>query len=146
MRKLSLLVFGLAALVIVLLCAAVQATQEASETITMNSGVYAKHTKALVTFTHKKHHVDYKVSCSDCHHIYEDGKNVWKQGGEVKKCEACHTEAKAPKGDKTPKAEKIVKYHYSAIHANCQGCHKALKTAGKATGPTTCAGCHPKAQ
>jgi ribosomal protein L31 len=146
MKKLSLLVFGLAALAIVLLCAAVQATQEVSDTMTMNSGVYEKHTKTLVTFTHKKHNVDYKIGCSDCHHVYEGGKNVWKEGGEVKKCDACHTEAKAPKGDKTSKAEKIKKYHYSAVHANCQGCHKDLKTAGKPTGPTTCKDCHPKAQ
>ncbi|UCG81281.1 MAG: cytochrome c3 family protein [Desulfobacterales bacterium] len=146
MKKLSLLVFALAALGVVLFFAAVHATQGAPETMTMNSGVYAKHTKTLVTFTHKKHNVDYKITCSDCHHLYEGGKNVWKEGSEVKKCEACHTEAKAPKDDKTPKAEKITKYHYSAIHANCQGCHKELKKTGKPTGPTACKDCHPKAQ
>ena len=41
-------------------------------------------------------------------------------------------------------AELIKKYHYSAIHANCQGCHKDLKKAKKPTGPTACKDCHPK--
>ena len=73
----------------------------------MESKLFPEHTKAIVTFTHKKHNVDYKIACADCHHDYKDGKNVWKDGDEVKRCDACHTEAKAPKGDKTPKAGEI---------------------------------------
>jgi hypothetical protein len=81
--------------------------------------------------------------------VYQDGKNVWKEGDEVQKCEACHTEAKAPKAKegepKLSKAEKIKKYMYSAIHANCTGCHKELKKANKELIiPTKCAECHPK--
>lgn len=123
---------------------AVAYASDPADTMTMDSKLFAKHTKGMVTFTHKKHNVDYKIACMDCHHVYEGGKNVWKEGEAVQRCDACHTEAKAPKGDKTPKAEKIKKYYYSAIHANCSGCHKDLKKAGKPTGPTTCKECHPK--
>ena len=146
MKKLSLLVFGLAALAIVLLCAAVQATQEASDTIIMNSGVYAKHTKALATFNHKKHNADYKIACNECHHVYKDGKNVWKEGDEVQKCEACHSEASLPKGEKCAPEEKIKRFHKDARHANCKGCHKTIEDPEKKKALTKCTTCHPKAQ
>ncbi len=126
----------------------VWAAQQADDVMTMNSKVYAKHKKALVTLNHKKHNVDYKIGCSDCHHVFKDGKNVWKEGDAVQKCEACHDQAKAPTGKDAPKlskSEKIQKFHYSAIHANCAGCHKANKKAGKKNpGPAACKECHPK--
>jgi hypothetical protein len=144
MKKRSLLVLIAAAFSVVFLFAVVYATQEAADTITMQSKLFDPHTKGLVTFTHKKHNVDYKIACADCHHVYQDGKNVWKEGDEVKRCDSCHAEAKAPKGDTASKEEKIKKYYYSAIHENCSGCHKALKKEAKPTGPTTCKDCHPK--
>jgi mono/diheme cytochrome c family protein len=80
--------------------------------------------------------------------VIKDGKNVWKEGDEVQKCDACHGEAKPPTGKDAPKlskAEKIKKYHYSAIHENCAGCHKANKKKGmERPGPTSCKECHPK--
>lgn len=148
MKKRSLFVLTAAALSVVFLFAVVYATQQAPDTITMESKLFPTHKKSLVTFTHKKHNADYKVACADCHHVYTEGKNTWKEGDEVKKCDACHTEAKAPKAKegepKLSKAEKIKKYYYSAIHGNCAGCHKDLKKAAKPTGPTTCTKCHPK--
>ncbi len=148
MKKRSLLMLAVAAMAVVFLFAVVYAAQQAPDTMTMNSGVYAKHKKTLVTFTHKKHNVDYKISCTECHHVYEGGKNVWKEGDNVQKCDACHKEAKAPaakEGEpKLSKKEKIKKYHYSAIHENCKGCHADLKKAGKPAGPTVCKDCHPK--
>ena len=75
----------------------VYATQLAPDTTTMNSTVYEKRTKPQVTLTHKKHNVDYGISCADCHHVYENGKNVWKEGDAVEKCQVCHSQAKAPK-------------------------------------------------
>jgi hypothetical protein len=144
MKKRSLITLVVAAMAVMFVFAVVYATQQAPDTITMNSKVFKTHKKTLVTFSHKKHHVDYKIACTECHHNYVDGKNVWKDGDEVKKCDACHTEAKAPKGEKLAKNEMIKKYYYSAIHENCKSCHKELKTAGKPTGPTACTGCHPK--
>ena len=142
MNKRSLLVLGVAALSVVFLFAVVYATQ-APDSITMESKVFPKHKKALVTLSHKKHNVDYKIACNECHHVIKEGNNVWKEGDAVQKCCECHTEAKAPAGDKSSKEEKIKKYYYSAIHANCVGCHKAVKKPGA---PTKCAECHPKKQ
>ncbi|MBW1671158.1 MAG: cytochrome c3 family protein [Deltaproteobacteria bacterium] len=93
------------------------ATDKGPETITMDSKVYPKHKKSLVTFSHQKHNVDYKIACDECHHVYKDGKNVWKEGDDVGKCSCCHSGAKAPKEPKLSKAEKIKGYHYAAIHA-----------------------------
>ena len=121
---------------------------DVADTITMDSKIYPKHTKKLVTFSHKKH-AEYKdVSCSDCHHVYTDGKNTWKEGDEVQKCEECHSEPAKPKGDKTKmsKAEKIKKYHKDALHKNCKGCHKEMIDKDSEMGMKLkkCSGCHPK--
>jgi hypothetical protein len=149
MKKRSLLTSAISLLGVVFVFSMVHATAtDPADTMTMNSKVYKKHKKVLVTFTHKKHNVDYKIACADCHHVYKDGKNVWKKTEAVQKCDACHSEAKAPKAKKgepkIPKKEKITKYHYSAIHENCVVCHKDLKKAAKPTGPTACKDCHPK--
>ncbi|MBN1842196.1 MAG: cytochrome c3 family protein [Deltaproteobacteria bacterium] len=147
MKKRSLAALAVTVLGMVFVFAVVYAAQQAADEMTMNSKAYDKHKKALVTFTHKKHNVDYKISCADCHHVYECGKNVWKEGNDVQKCDVCHSQAKAPTGKDAPKLskkEKIAKYHYSAIHENCVGCHKDLKKAGKPTGPTACKQCHPQ--
>jgi predicted CXXCH cytochrome family protein len=90
--------------------------------------------KGAVKFTHKKHAVDYKIACTDCHHVYKDGKNVFQQGDPVQKCSACHDPVKS---------EGNVKKLMLAFHKNCQGCHKDLETAGKPSGPTKkCNDCH----
>ena len=148
MKKRSWIMAAAAVLGVVFLVAVVYATQQVPDTITMDSKIFPKHTKGLVIFHHKKHIEDYKIPCTDCHHVYKDGKNVWKEGDEVQKCDACHSEAKAPTGANAPKLskqEKIKKYYYNAIHENCKGCHAELKKKNPAsTAPTTCSGCHPK--
>ena len=152
MKKRTLLVLTAVALSVVFLFAVVYATQTAPDNITMESKVFKKHKKTLVTLSHKTHNVDYKIPCNDCHHIYDEhGKNTWTQGAEVKKCDAkgCHDKAKAPKakeGEKKLKRKEKASqgYHYSAIHENCVGCHKGLKKKKKPTGPTACKDCHPK--
>ncbi|MBW1828207.1 MAG: cytochrome c3 family protein [Deltaproteobacteria bacterium] len=118
------------------------------DSVTMDSKIYPKHTKGLCTFSHKKHADHKDIGCADCHHVYTDGKNTWKEGDEVQKCEACHSEPAKPKGDKTKmsKAEKIKKYHKDALHANCKGCHKKMidKTSELGKKIKKCTGCHPK--
>ena len=94
---------------------------------------YADRKKAPVTLTHKKHAEDYRIACADCHHLYEDGKNLFKEGGSVQKCSECHD---------AQKSEGNVKKLMLAYHDNCMGCHKELKKQAKETGPTTCSGCH----
>lgn len=93
--------------------------------------VFKTKKKTPVVFPHPKHK---NPKCTQCHHQYKDGKNVWKEGQEVKKCSACHglkSEGKKVKLEK-------------AFHKQCQGCHKKLKKEKKKTGPTACTKCHPK--
>jgi nitrate/TMAO reductase-like tetraheme cytochrome c subunit len=129
LRVLIGLVLGVAFLVAVTLAYA--ATKAPDKDIVIHTKEVFKETKkAPVTFSHEKHK---DAKCIDCHHDYKDGKNVWQEGQEVKKCGACHAfEAQ----DKTLKLEK-------AYHDKCQGCHKKLKKDKKKTGPTSCSKCHP---
>jgi len=99
------------------------------------------------TFSHKKHAEDYKIACTDCHHVYKEKKNVWKKGDPVKKCEECHNIV-----DLTKKKDPMSLY--AAFHNNCVGCHKThmkeWKTTGKVAGepkpkvPIGCTKCHTK--
>ena len=104
--------------------------------INIKADAFPKHKKGPVKFTHQKHNVEYKIACADCHHVYEEGKNVWTEGQPVQKCSACHDPLKS---------EGKVKKLMLAYHRNCQGCHKALEKAEKKTGPTRkCNDCHEK--
>jgi len=106
---------------------------DAPEEITLGDG-FDIMMKPAVTFPHKKHAVDYKLACTDCHHIFKDGKNVFKEGDPVQKCSACHDPAES-KGN--------VKRLTLAFHKNCMGCHEELEKAGKNAGPTQkCDDCH----
>lgn len=133
----------------------IQAGTKVDDVITMKSeildakrkkGPDAKKPCALVEFTHKKHHEDYKISCGDCHHD-KDGKPLadLKAGDAVQKCQACHKRAKAQKADKTfqgkyKKKPVDIMHLESAIHENCIGCHKGE---GLKVG-TKCGDCHKK--
>lgn len=111
---------------------------EVPDEFSIKSDAFATHKKGGVKFTHTKHAVNYKVACTECHHVFKEGKNVFKQGDPVQKCAACHDPVES-KG----KVKKLM----LAYHKNCQGCHKELKKAGKTTGPTTkCNDCHEKKQ
>ncbi len=148
-KSLSLLTISFTALFFLLVGILIASDKpDAPDTITMDSKVYPKHTKKLVTWSHKTHADNKDIGCADCHHVYKEGENVWKEGDPVQKCEECHSEPKKPKGDKTKmsKAEKIKKYHNSAIHANCKGCHKRMIDKESEMGKTLlkgCKGCHP---
>jgi hypothetical protein len=92
-------------------------------------------TKPAVDFNHKKHAETLKIACTECHHKYVNGKNVWKQGDPVQKCDACHTLNAAPGAKPMGLKE--------ALHKNCIDCHKKEKAAGKKA-PTMCNECHKK--
>ena len=70
------------------------------------SDLWEKKTKTSPIFTHEKHVKVHKVECNQCHHIYEDGKNTWKDGMAVAKCGECHNEPTI-KGEKKLSPEKI---------------------------------------
>ena len=85
-----------------------------------------------VTFTHKKHNVEYKIDCYDskCHHTWDKDKN--QKSGDL--CRDCHKE----------KAEGNTPSKKDAFHKSCKGCHEDRKKEGKPTGPTACKECHKK--
>ena len=93
---------------------------------------FGKFKKGPVKLAHIKHNKEYGVKCKDCHHVYEGGKNTWKEGDPVQKCSECHDPKK-----KQGKAAKLK----NAFHKNCKSCHQQ---AGK--GPAKkCAECHEQA-
>jgi hypothetical protein len=142
MKRKRLWMLTVSILVAGCLISAGHAAQEDPDVMTMDSTVYEKHKKGLVTFTHKKHTEDYKIACADCHHAYQNGKNTWKKGDPVQKCQACHKETGKPEKG-MGKQEKITRFHKEALHENCVTCHKTLKKEGK-DAPTKCTDCHPK--
>lgn len=106
------------------------AAQKIPDEITIENK-YKDDKKGPVKLSHKKHAEEYKVACTECHHDYKDGKNVWKDTDPVKKCSECHSAEK-----KQGNADKL----NLAFHKNCQTCHKELKK-----GPyKNCNDCHEK--
>jgi len=100
---------------------------------------YKKDKKGPVELDHKKHAVDYKIACADCHHKYEKDKNVWKGDAakfdHVDKCSKCHDLNENTEQD----GMKVMKLQ-NAYHKNCKTCHKE-----KGKGPfKKCNDCHAK--
>ena len=103
--------------------------------ILINDKGFKRIIKGPVKFPHKLH-IDQKLACTECHHNYENGKNVWKEGDPVKPCIDCHNPLK--KIGKIPKLQ-------NAFHKKCKTCHKHLAKAGKKSGPyRKCNQCHQK--
>jgi hypothetical protein len=106
--------------------------------------LFTEHTKGPVMFTHDKHNKEYNIACNDCHHVYENGKNIWKEGMKVDKCEVCHNEATV-KREKTLPPDLQKKNLKLAFHNNCRMCHRKIKRENpESKAPTTCSGCHEK--
>jgi hypothetical protein len=115
---LSVLVVALAG---VFLMAGILVAADVPEEIVIKDPAYGDDTKkGPVTLTHTKHSKEHGVKCEDCHHVYEDGKNVWKEGDPVKKCSECHPMDK--------NEGKLFKMKSGTVfHKNCRDCHKELK-------------------
>ena len=107
--------------------------------VTIENEGYKKDKKGPVKLSHKKHHEDYKLACTECHHDYNDGKNVWKDSDPVKKCSECHNPLK-----KEGKVKKL----QNAYHRNCKNCHKAYVKEHPDSKPPApykkCTKCHQK--
>ena len=151
MKKRSILliatIFGFAAMYI---ATGAFAGTDVDDMIRMENKAYEKHKKAILEFSHKKHNVDYKIGCGECHHD-ENNKPIegLKIGDDVQNCIECHKKPgrkpKAKKGEAPMGQKERLEYHAEAIHLNCIGCHKsANKKAGNKNAPTSCAQCHPK--
>jgi hypothetical protein len=111
--------------------------QEVPEEISIDSKGYKNDRKGPVPLSHLDHAESYDVACSECHHEYEDGKNVWEEGDPVKKCGECHSPLKS---------EGKIKKLSIAFHKNCKGCHKKLaREEGGTEAPyKKCSDCHEK--
>lgn len=85
------------------------------ESIVIENEGYEKDRKGPVKFSHLSHVEDYEAACDACHHDYQGGKNVWKEGDPVKKCADCHSPLESKEN-----AKKLS----IAFHKNCKSCHK----------------------
>ena len=96
---------------------------------------FREHKKVPVILSHKKHFTEHNILCTECHHDYKDGKNVWVKTDPVKSCDTCHD----PEQDKEE-----VKKLQTAYHTNCKNCHKELVESGKSEDAPykSCSGCH----
>ena len=97
-----------------------------------------------VPFHHRKHEATYSnpdgtgIPCSECHHVYEDGKNIWTEEDNVMNCGApgCHDPLET-KGEKQYRLR-------LAYHENCKKCHRAVSEAGISENApyVKCSSCH----
>ena len=132
--KLNLLVVALLSMMFV--CVGILIAADVPDDFMIQNEGYKKDKKGPVPLSHKKHSVDYKVACTDCHHEYDkDKNNTWKEGLPVKKCSECHN----PK----VKKEGVMKLQ-NAYHRNCKNCHKKIDPESKKAPSKKCAGCHAK--
>ncbi len=161
MKRQRWIPFAAALLVLVFTTAVmvIAAEQKIPDVITLQFDIWKTHKKPLVEFPHKQHIDKYGLKCQECHHIYKDGKNVWKEGDPVRKCDECHNEP-------TKKLRKIKKLTpepgydllkdkrghvllwrnlYSAVHTNCLGCHRQYKKEHpESKPPISCSKCHKR--
>jgi len=151
MSKKILALMLIAGVAILFSSSGIFAGTEVADTFKMETKEYAKHSKGLVEFSHKKHAEDYGAKCGDCHHDADGNPlNDIKMTDDVHRCVECHKGTEKERGEKISKAEKIQKYHQDAMHANCKGCHKDYnKEKGydrkcKDAAPTGCSDCHPR--
>ena len=89
---------------------------------------FSKKQRPPAVFRHDEHNEKAELEdCSECHHIYENGKKLEDESSEDQSCADCHEEKST---DKKPGLRK-------AFHTNCKGCHLAKKQ-----GPVMCGQCH----
>ena len=126
-------------LIMVLACAGLLVTSgilvasDFPDEIVIDGKNYKKDIKGPVKFNHYKHVADIGIDCTECHHEYKDGKNVWEAGNDVKNCDQCHDPNKS-EGNK----KKLM----MAFHNNCKNCHKEKNKEGSNAPDKNCEGCH----
>jgi hypothetical protein len=102
------------------------------EIIIENQG-YVNDRRKPVKLSHEKHSEEYGIACNSCHHVYKEGRNVWKEGDSVERCSVCHD----PEEDK----DNVIKLQ-SAFHNKCRNCHKEISQEGKEAPYKKCTDCH----
>ena len=109
--------------------------QEMPENIVLDQEICGKNSRGSVEFSHLSHAADYGLSCDECHHDYVNGENIWKEGDWVNRCIECHDPCES--GGKVKKLK-------IAMHKNCIGCHRKVKSeSASADAPfRACKDCH----
>jgi hypothetical protein len=141
MKKTNMLTLVAALCITTFLTVGVVIATDSPEEVTIENEGYKKDKKGIVKFNHNKHVKEFEIGCSDCHHKFEDGKNIWKEGDPVEKCAECHNPVKE-EGETVMNLKK-------AFHKKCTGCHSALEKKGKITKDQLkalkkCSKCHEK--
>jgi len=96
----------------------------------VDNSVFNNPQRISSVFKHDEHNDAAGIEdCSECHHVYEDGKKLEDESSEDQSCSECH--GMEASGNKPA----LMK----AFHLNCKECH--LKV-GK--GPIMCGECHVK--
>jgi len=98
-----------------------------------NVEAYNKKQRPPVAFPHETHMAG-DLSCTDCHHRYENGQNVLdeselEEGNPDIRCSHCHTQ------------ETKISLR-QAFHRQCIGCHTKTEKGGENSGPRLCGACH----
>lgn len=96
----------------------------------LKSSAFEDRQRTGVEFNHLLHYELYE--CTDCHHYYENGENVWDMFLGKNYCSDCHT----VQGD-----DNLLDL-MRAFHESCVGCHRETLGLGKTTGPIMCGECH----
>ncbi len=124
----------------------VVAHDEVRDVFKIESTIWPNETRGPVLFTHKKHAEDYSISCNECHHVYENGKNIWQESDPVDRCQDCHFETTVEGERRLPPDLQKLNLKL-AFHNLCQDCHRAEVRRDRAsTAPVTCGGCHSRSQ
>jgi hypothetical protein len=125
MKKFTIAVITLCFIVPVLLFAQM-------EVIEINNPVFKSKSRSPVFFNHGNHMMIEDLSCTHCHHRFENGINVLDPAeldSENKNiyCSSCHT------------GETELKNSY---HRSCIKCHESMIIKNKSAGPRLCGECH----
>ena len=108
-------------------------SSSAPDSVVIDSQQYKKKTKGSLSFSHGDH-IKSGATCTECHHEYKDGANIWQEGDAVKKCGECHDGEK--KNGNAPSLK-------NAFHNQCMECHKGVDDEAKAP-VKKCNSCHKK--
>lgn len=136
-RRLSSLIF---AWLFVLTAATTVTAQPDEDVLELNSSIIEVHTRPVVQFSHTVHLDDYAIECSQCHHVYQGGENVWQDDDPVKKCQECHNDPTTKNELRLPAKTLNLKW---AFHRNCIGCHREYnKENNVEAAPVKCQNCH----
>lgn len=136
MKKITTLFLATVGGLLLNLGSATQVSTQEATIILAHKDSFGKLQRPPVHFPHDLH-VDVleDEGCGSCHHVFSKEKQgLVPADGEETSCTDCHQRKK----------EGNVPSLRQAYHGSCTFCHRTLEQEGRAGGPVTCGGCHPK--